>query len=708
MRADIEQARAFRMVGYIALCVLSVLSLSSSSSADQADYGDNFSGNPENIGPLIELYAAPVPGNDLVLGVNNDLETATNTPPEGSGQGDVDDGIHLKHEGKGWYAADYFPLNPGQSYPGRLEWKYSGENSYDYGYYVFADTDADGRLDAELLQGWCAAQNPTPPCPALGQNGLVDQVWNVPVDASALPGSYGYIRAVISQTEIASTQNDFTYPEPDPSLTSTVISGVAATSDGGVVIVGDSSPSSGPDRMRIIKVNVHGEAEWDQVVPNEDYAQGFKDVIESVDAQGNRDGYLAVGYGNCSSCSPRMRIMKLNLDGSVAWERIFPEESFTNGAALKVIQTSDVSGDYVIVSMPNTFMIKLLRLDRDNPTDPASDIFDIEIPAGEHLNAWGINMIESKQSNGSPDAYMIVAPINAPTAGFPGGFKLLKLDHESGDLLWSYSTGYIQVPGFGMGRRGLVQKGNGGNYFVSTFAPQATEGLEVNEVSFSGSTLLNKWTYPQFSFSNTGLHILLERDGDRYFLSNTPYAGNPRLQEINAQGAAVGDTVYFGGSGGEAVYDMAIDRKGCIDIAGSTSSFGSWIDAWLHAECPRYAVAGALSGGEVEDYEFIVSNTSANKPPVAVDDSASTTVNKAVNVKVLLNDSDPDGDPILISSFTRPAHGSVALISQGKVLRYTPASGYKGGDSFTYTIKDSKDAADTATVTLTVDGGGRP
>ncbi len=701
MRTDINQPKPLRILSYTALCALNVLGFAAYAAAE-ADYGDNFSGDPQNISPLVELYAVPVSGHDLLLGNNNDLETATNTPPEGSGQGDVDDGILLMHE-TGWYPADSIPLNPGQSYLGSLSWKYNGNESYDYSYYVFADTNADGRLDSEVLQGSCNGKKAIPACPALGQSGI-NQDWNLSVDASAVIGSHGYVRTVITEIPILPTQNDYFYPNPQPSIPGYNIRAVAATSDGGAILAGSSY---GWQKMRILKVDAQGQAEWDQVIGT-NYAQAFQDVIESVDEKGNPDGYLAVGYSNCLSCSKRVHIIKFNLDGSMAWERIASYLPEGGEWVQGVIQTSDASGDFVIASMIDFHTLRLVRLDRDDPSNPASDVFDVQIPLGsEGLHGYGLALIESKQNDGSPDAYVIAAPIYPGTPP-AGGSALFKFDHTSGALVGSYSTGWIA--GTGAEERGLVQTGDGGSYFVSMRAPNGN-GLIVHEVDFSGQSLLNEWVYPQFSTPSTIMPVALARDGARYFLASSVLlsggAQDGVLQEIDVQGNTVGDPVYYGGQEPNWVRDMVIDEKGCIDIVGSTTF--SDTDAWLHAKCPSYAVAGALSGGEVEDYEFVV-GTTVNQPPVAVDDSASTSINKAVNVKVLLNDYDPNGDTFSITSFTQPAHGTVVLTGQGKVLRYTPAINYQGSDSFTYTIQDSQGAKDTAKVTVAVlsSGGGRP
>jgi outer membrane protein OmpA-like peptidoglycan-associated protein len=96
-----------------------------------------------------------------------------------------------------------------------------------------------------------------------------------------------------------------------------------------------------------------------------------------------------------------------------------------------------------------------------------------------------------------------------------------------------------------------------------------------------------------------------------------------------------------------------------------------------------------------------------NRAPIAQDDTFSVEQNSSSNVfNVLANDTDPDGDALTINTVTPPAHGS-AVIAAGKV-NYTPAAGYLGPDSFTYTIADGKGGTATATVRVTVVLPNRP
>ncbi len=96
-----------------------------------------------------------------------------------------------------------------------------------------------------------------------------------------------------------------------------------------------------------------------------------------------------------------------------------------------------------------------------------------------------------------------------------------------------------------------------------------------------------------------------------------------------------------------------------------------------------------------------VSVTVANQAPVAVDDSASTTKGQPVNVDVLANDSDPDGDALSVTNLSTPVNGSVTVETDGTVT-YTPTAGFSGSDSFTYQASDGTDLSNVATVSVTV------
>ncbi len=106
-------------------------------------------------------------------------------------------------------------------------------------------------------------------------------------------------------------------------------------------------------------------------------------------------------------------------------------------------------------------------------------------------------------------------------------------------------------------------------------------------------------------------------------------------------------------------------------------------------------------GGSTDSATVTVTITSVNDLPVAVNDTATVAEDSSNNqLNVQANDFDDDGDSLVITTVTTPAHGSVTFTST--YVLYTPALNYYGADSFVYTISDGHGGTDTATVTVTV------
>lgn len=113
---------------------------------------------------------------------------------------------------------------------------------------------------------------------------------------------------------------------------------------------------------------------------------------------------------------------------------------------------------------------------------------------------------------------------------------------------------------------------------------------------------------------------------------------------------------------------------------------------------------GATSTGTVT-----VSVVNSNDPPTAVNDNLAVNPNTTNNpLDVLANDSDaPDsGETLSIFSVGAAAHGTTSIF--GSLVRYTPNSGYRGVDTFSYVLRDSNGGQATATVTVTVDDINNP
>jgi hypothetical protein len=99
------------------------------------------------------------------------------------------------------------------------------------------------------------------------------------------------------------------------------------------------------------------------------------------------------------------------------------------------------------------------------------------------------------------------------------------------------------------------------------------------------------------------------------------------------------------------------------------------------------------SDGDVSG-DATVTFTITNETPQAVDDPQRTIENDTATVlDVLANDTGKANRLLTITITGQPAHGSVAVLAgtatSNPTVRYTPASGYEGPDSFRYTFRDA-------------------
>ncbi|GGQ82381.1 hypothetical protein GCM10010166_60660 [Couchioplanes caeruleus subsp. azureus] len=100
------------------------------------------------------------------------------------------------------------------------------------------------------------------------------------------------------------------------------------------------------------------------------------------------------------------------------------------------------------------------------------------------------------------------------------------------------------------------------------------------------------------------------------------------------------------------------------------------------------------------DHAPATGTVNVNTFPAAGDDTVTVGDNRTSTVSVLGNDIDLDADPLTVTGAGQPGNGSVSVVDG--VVSYTPANGFTGADSFSYTVADGRGGTGTATVNLTV------
>ncbi len=122
---------------------------------------------------------------------------------------------------------------------------------------------------------------------------------------------------------------------------------------------------------------------------------------------------------------------------------------------------------------------------------------------------------------------------------------------------------------------------------------------------------------------------------------------------------------------------------------------------------------GGSSGGSSGETESTAGETTSgtsgapNQPPVAVDDTRYATQDVTLLIPaadgVLINDEDPDGDPLtVVAADESSVAGASVMVAPDGGFSYEPPPGFSGCDRFGYTIEDSDGASDSAEVTVLV------
>ena len=173
---------------------------------------------------------------------------------------------------------------------------------------------------------------------------------------------------------------------------------------------------------------------------------------------------------------------------------------------------------------------------------------------------------------------------------------------------------------------------------------------------------------------------------------------------LTRDGATTVATLYLDGRsvGTNTTLANAVSiASGGLVIGQDQDSVGGGFD-------PSQSFQGTLD--DVRIYDRVLSHADimgvmGQSPPQAEDDSYLVAADSALTVPVaegvLVNDSDPDGDPLFADPVGLPAHGSVTLAPDGS-FQYTPEAGFSGEDTFTYTASDGVHDSEPATVRINV------
>jgi hypothetical protein len=177
---------------------------------------------------------------------------------------------------------------------------------------------------------------------------------------------------------------------------------------------------------------------------------------------------------------------------------------------------------------------------------------------------------------------------------------------------------------------------------------------------------------------NAGDDLVLGSDGNDILDGGTGsdvLRGGKGVDQING-----GDDTDTAGFAGELSQYEIIHKSGSLSVRDLVGTDGT--DAVIGVEILEFA------DGFVENGMFRP-RFPDNHPPEIRTDAAICAEDAAVEIEVLSNDSDPDGDSLRVKSIGSPSFGTVALQANGAIT-YAPWPNRYGSDSFTYTVDDGR------------------
>jgi hypothetical protein len=269
--------------------------------------------------------------------------------------------------------------------------------------------------------------------------------------------------------------------------------------------------------------------------------------------------------------------------------------------------------------------------------------------------------------------------------GITASTDLVWIDDEQGDLVWAVNPWRLEA----------IRKNDAATPLLG----------DTGEVIEEGSSTGDDTPGPVVS---SGPEIA-ERQPDNNGIDDPPVAFDDAVRVRIAASIPIVVTANDFDPDGEGIAVVRVGQpgRGSADVASATTVVYRPEPGATGVDRFEYTIAdgNGTEASAVVTVELVPADAT-NTAPVGRDDTAETATDTAVVVDVLLNDIDPERDPISLGSF-RPADvgGDVTQTvgpSGLPALRYEPARGVSGTATFTYRPVDSFGALGPET-TVTVE-----
>jgi len=252
-----------------------------------------------------------------------------------------------------------------------------------------------------------------------------------------------------------------------------------------------------------------------------------------------------------------------------------------------------------------------------------------------------------------------------------------------------------------------------GNYMVAPdyFSQPHTRGPLTADVGAGVFTYGSANPFPSSSYGNSNywVDVLFEptgpvnlaptavNDGPLTAVQNAPLAieaASLLANDTDPEGNSLSLTGVGGAINGSVAYDP---QTNVVTFTPTTGYTG--------AASFTYTIGDGNGGTATATVSLDVSAT-PNEAPVAANDSGfSSLIDTPLQVAaatLLANDTDPNGDPLVITGARDALNGTVAFDAQTNTVTFTPNAGYVGAAGFSYDISDGRGGTSSATVNLSI------
>ncbi len=357
---------------------------------------------------------------------------------------------------------------------------------------------------------------------------------------------------------------------------------VQQTTDGGYIVAGyaDSSDTGVGYDVWVLKLNADGTVAWERTYGGSSADQAFA-VQQTADG-----GYIVAGYTDSSfgAGSHDALVLKLNADGTVAWQKAYGGSSADQAFAVQ--QTAD--GGYIVAGRTYSF-----------GTGSGYDAWVLKLNADGSV-AWqktygnvGHDEYASSIRQTADGGYIVAGYTDSVISGNTDAW-VLKLDLE-GNILGSCNIPQIMVSSATVANPLLLAVDTTATVFSTTVTPVASSAASADATFAATKSCFYphlplpyalKW---QRTYGGSGIEyaaaVQQTSDGGYVAAGSTNFfgAGNNDawVLKLNTDGAVAWQKTY-GGTGTDVATAIEQTSDGGYIVAGWTNSFGAGgSDVWV-------------------------------------------------------------------------------------------------------------------------------